>query len=243
MQPPFIPADIIQRRYLIDAFGQKKWLDEAETSESYVNLATHHKVRVLRQTDDFAWSTYPDKRGESQSGFLAAFGWRPKHLALKIINCRQFPTRRFSIERAKVWTDYFIRSTAWTKWWESESEFLFPSHADGMRWRSRPPFVQVYTKQALRSNTDLACGRSEELLLLLQVLPLGCQGLLLCVLLTPQVAGRTQTVAHCYTYVTRNSQAKLQQWYLEVEHSVSAIIKNKTPWLYNLWSRNSYKTW
>lgn len=45
----------------------------------------------------------------------------------------------------------------------------------------------------MNSDTDLAGGRSEELLFLLQVLPFGCQGLLLCVLLPPQVAGETHT--------------------------------------------------
>lgn len=35
----------------------------------------------------------------------------------------------------------------------------------------------------------LASGGPQQLLLFLQVLPLGCQSLLLCILLTPQVAG------------------------------------------------------
>lgn len=48
----------------------------------------------------------------------------------------------------------------------------------------------------------LAGGRSEELLLLLQLFSFGSQGLLLCVLLPPQVAGQTD-VTHGYTYVTR----------------------------------------
>ena len=46
-------------------------------------------------------------------------------------------------------------------------------------------------------DTDLASSGSEELLLLLQILPFGSQGLLLCVLLTPQVAGQdTRTRSH-----------------------------------------------
>lgn len=39
------------------------------------------------------------------------------------------------------------------------------------------------------SSSYLASGGSEQLLLLLQILPLGRQSLLLCILLTPQVAG------------------------------------------------------
>ena len=60
--------------------------------------------------------------------------------------------------------------------------------------------------------TNLAGGRSKELLFLLQILAFGCQGLLLCVLLTPQVAGQTQTVTHCYTYVTRNTETQLHDY-------------------------------
>ena len=59
-------------------------------------------------------------------------------------------------------------------------------------------------------DTNLASGGSKELLFLLQVLSFGCQGLLLCVLLTPQVAGQTKTITHCYTYVTRKTETKLQ---------------------------------
>lgn len=62
----------------------------------------------------------------------------------------------------------------------------------------------------MNSDTDLAGGRSKELLFLLQVLSFGCQGLLLCVLLTPQVAGQTQTITYCYTYVTRKTRPKVQ---------------------------------
>lgn len=40
--------------------------------------------------------------------------------------------------------------------------------------------------------TDLAGGGPKELLFLLQVLSLSCQGLLLCVLFSPQVAGQIQ---------------------------------------------------
>lgn len=49
-----------------------------------------------------------------------------------------------------------------------------------------------------RGDTDLASGGSEELLLLLQILPFGCQGLLLRILFTPQVAGQTRARAHGY---------------------------------------------
>lgn len=62
--------------------------------------------------------------------------------------------------------------------------------------------MQVNNYAVMYSDTDLASGCSEELLFLLQILSFGCQGLLLCVLLTPQVAGQTQTITHCYTYVT-----------------------------------------
>lgn len=70
--------------------------------------------------------------------------------------------------------------------------------------------MKVSNYAVVYSDTDLAGGRSKELLFLLQVLSFGCQGLLLCVLLTPQVAGQTQTITHCYTYVTRKTKTKLQ---------------------------------
>lgn len=73
--------------------------------------------------------------------------------------------------------------------------------------------MQVSNYSVMHTDTDLAGGRSKELLFLLQVLSFGCQGLLLCVLLTPQVAGQTQTATHCYTYVTRNTKTRLQPRY------------------------------
>lgn len=73
---------------------------------------------------------------------------------------------------------------------------------------SRGFVMQVGNYADLDSDTDLAGGRSKELLFLLQVLSFGSQGLLLRVLLTPQVAGRTQTITHSETYVTRKSRAR-----------------------------------
>ena len=70
--------------------------------------------------------------------------------------------------------------------------------------------MQVNNYAVMYSDTNLAGGGSKELLFLLQVLSFGCQCLLLCVLLTPQVAGQTQTITHCYTYVTRKNRTKLQ---------------------------------
>lgn len=56
---------------------------------------------------------------------------------------------------------------------------------------------------------DLAGGCSKKLLFLLQVLTFGCQSLLLCILLTPQVAGQTQTVI-LFSYVTKKTKTQLQ---------------------------------
>lgn len=80
-------------------------------------------------------------------------------------------------------------------------------------WLSCSYIMQVNNYAVMQSDTDLACSRSKELLFLLQVFSFGCQGLLLCVLLTPQVAGQKQTVAHCYTYVTKKPETQLQPWY------------------------------
>lgn len=48
----------------------------------------------------------------------------------------------------------------------------------------------------MHGETDLAGCSSKELLFLLQVLSLSCQGLLLCVLFSPQVAGHRESQHH-----------------------------------------------
>lgn len=53
--------------------------------------------------------------------------------------------------------------------------------------------MQADKYAAMHMETDLAGCGPKELLFLLQVLSLSCQGLLLCVLFSPQVAGQTQT--------------------------------------------------
>lgn len=52
--------------------------------------------------------------------------------------------------------------------------------------------MQAEKSAAMHMETDLAGCSSKELLFLLQVLSLSCQGLLLCVLFSPQVAGQIQ---------------------------------------------------
>lgn len=77
-------------------------------------------------------------------------------------------------------------------------------------WGSYSCIMHVNNFAVMYSDTDLAGGCSEELLFFLQVLSFGCQSLLLCVLLTPQVAGQIQRVTHCYTYVTRSTKTQVQ---------------------------------
>lgn len=51
-------------------------------------------------------------------------------------------------------------------------------------------------RPSVHGETDLAGRSAKELLFLLQVLSLRCQGLLLCVLFSPQVAGHRESQQH-----------------------------------------------
>lgn len=89
--------------------------------------------------------------------------------------------------------------------------------------------LHVNNYAIVQSNTDLACGRSKELLFLLQVLSFGRQGLLLCVLLTPQVAGWRRIRNHAVTLMSlkklkpncsHDTHGKSSQWLKETKTSL-----------------------